>query len=92
VYENEADLRKLIDRLLEVSGASEGLLSRVPYPTCTTALDNFELSLIRELLQHGFRSYAGLSRELGVSVHTVERKLAKLLAAGAILSLPTLNY
>ncbi len=92
VYENEADLKKLVDQLLEVSGASEGLLSRVPYPPCKTTLDKSEFSLIRALLQHGFRSYAELSRELGVSVRTLERKLAKLLSVGAILSLPTLNY
>jgi len=92
MYEDEADLKKSTSKFLELSGASEGLLSRVPYPHCAIVLDKSEYSLIKVLSSQGFRSYAELSRELGVSVRTVKRKLAKLLGQGAILSIPRLDY
>ncbi len=93
VYEDERALKKKIDLFQTVSGAErKGIFSRVVFPPCTTTLTDPEWLLISRLSRQTFGSYSQLARQLKISVRTVRRRLSKLLAARAIMSVPTLDY
>ena len=92
VYENERALKQRTDLFRAVADSGKGIFSRVVFPSCTVALSDPEWLLISHLLRQTFGSYSQLGRELKISARTVRRRLSRLLAARAILSVPTLNY
>jgi len=93
VYEDEEALKKKLSLIQSVSGAEkEGIFSRIVLPSCSISLTDPEWLLISRLSRQPFGSYSQLARELKASARTIRRRLSKLLAARAILSVPTLDY
>jgi DNA-binding Lrp family transcriptional regulator len=92
VYEGEAARAAKLAAINRIAGAETGAFSRVVYPPCGTTLSRSEWRLVSRLVRRGFRTYAVLARELGVSVRTLKRRISKLVTTRAILSTPTMDY
>ena len=92
VYENEAARQRTISQMHRAAGASRGNFSRVVYPPCDLEPSPPEWRLVARLMRGGFPTFAALARELNTSVRTIKRRVARLVKAHAILSVPTMDY
>jgi DNA-binding Lrp family transcriptional regulator len=91
-YPDERARERAIGAVHRITGAPPGVSSRVSYPPCHVTLTRSEWKLVARLVRGPFSTYAALAGELGVSVRTVKRQLAKLVHARAVLSVPTMDY
>ena len=91
-YPNEASCRETISQIDRAAGAARGIFTRVSFPPCDLELSASEWRTISRLMRDGFPTYAALARDLGTSVRTVKRRVAKLARSHAILSVPTMDY
>jgi DNA-binding Lrp family transcriptional regulator len=89
----DAPARKRMARAVHrITGGESGVFSRVSYPPCHVTLRWSEWKLLARLVRGPFSTYSALAGELGVSVRTVKRQVAKLVHARAVLSVPTMDY
>ena len=91
VYEGDLELPKKLDLMKEIAGV-QGIFSSIPYPPCTASLTRVDAELLLYLSKFGLSTAGELAKKSDVSVRTVERRLAKLVGEGALLSLPSVNY
>lgn len=92
VFPDDVARAKTIGAIQRITGARGGVFSRVLYPPCHVRPTQPEWRLLSRLMRESFSTYAALARELGVSIRTVKRGVAKLVHGRALLSVPTLNY
>ncbi len=92
VYQDEESLASKLASFRKATGAEEGMFSRVFYPPCRDTLTVPEWKLIASLSRGHFQSYEKLARELNISVRTLKRRLSRITAVGAILSVPNMDY
>lgn len=91
-YPDEGSRERAIGMVNRIAGAKSGVFSRVSYPPCHMTPTRSEWKLVARLVRGPFPTYAALARELGVSVRTIKRQLAKMVHARAVLSVPTMDY
>jgi len=91
-YPDAPSRERMVGAVHRITGAESGTFTRVSYPPCHVMLTGSEWKLLARLVRGPFPSYAALARELGISVRTVKRQVAKLVHARAVLSVPTMDY
>jgi DNA-binding Lrp family transcriptional regulator len=91
-FYKQNDLQSKLDLFREITGVSEGLLTRVQYPQPLSIPSEDEWKLISHLCKEGFSSYNDLALALDMRVRTLKDRLSRVLNGRAILSSPTLNY
>ena len=89
---DSASRGRIIEAIHRATGAESGVFSRVVYPPCPVTLITSEWKLVSRLVRGSFSTYSALSKELGVSVRTIKRRVSKLVRNHAIFSVPTMDY
>lgn len=92
VYENEGQLRKKLELFNSIAGAKEGIFSVMPFPPGNISLSPFDWKVISYLVRGQYRSYEHLASQLHVSTRTFRRKISKMVKAGAIFTIPIVDY
>jgi DNA-binding Lrp family transcriptional regulator len=92
VYEAGTDPAEPIARVDRVAEAVLWRVAEIDYPIPPEALSASDRAFVGRLTRGGFRSYRELADDTGLSVRTVKRKFARLVAGHAVFSIPTLNY
>ena len=92
VYEDEPALRRKLALIRSIAGTEVGMFSKVRYPLCTADLSLRDWELISRLTRGGVATYPDLAKNLGTSVRTLGRRVARLVGARAVLSVPTMDY
>ena len=92
LFEDDQALKELEYQFHAMCGTDRGLFSYIEYPPCSLSFAERDWKLVFLLSEEGFLSYSQLARGLKVSVRTGVRQLSILRSAGAILSVPTLDY
>ena len=92
VYQDEESLSNKLASFRKATGAEDGMFTRVVYPPCRDTLTVPEWKLVASLTRGRFQNYDKLARELNISVRTLKRRLSRITAVGAILSVPNMDY
>jgi len=92
IYRDEPALRRCLARLDRMSGSRRGVFSAVPHPPALRPLSPTEWAVVSRLMDAPTASYLSLSRDLGVSGRTLRRRLRGLVEAGAVLTVPRIDY
>jgi len=91
-YSSPVTLRKVLSRINEVARCPPGVFSRVEHPPATGPLTATEWKLVGRLMAGELVTYQHLAQELGCSVRTLKRRIARLVRTGAILTFPRMDY
>jgi DNA-binding Lrp family transcriptional regulator len=78
-----------IDR---IAGAIPWRFTQIDFPPGPETLTDSDRAFVRRLVRGGFRTYADLTADLGLSLRTVKRRFARLTDCMAIFSIPTIDY
>ncbi len=90
-YDTEQSFNRKLELIREISG-SENLLHAVyRHPECQIALAQTDWRIIRSLQQAPKKLYRELSQDLGLSTRTIKRRLRRMLEAGALFIIPSLD-
>jgi DNA-binding Lrp family transcriptional regulator len=82
-------------RMAEINRIADAVpwrVTPVDFPPGPEGLTDSDRVFVRRLLRGGFRTYADLAAELGLSLRTVKRRFARLTDCWAVFSLPTIDY
>ena len=90
-YPDDHGLQRTLAQIDGIVG-STGVFSRVEHPPSSASLAPSEWTLVARLMRGRFLTYPQLARENGLSVRTLKRRLARLVAVGAILTFPRMDY
>jgi DNA-binding Lrp family transcriptional regulator len=91
-YEDEGVLEQKLSRIDEVARSNRGMFTRMTHPPCTARLTQPEWKLVSRLMAGSFHTYAHLAGDLGISVRTLKRRLARLDRSGAVLTFPKMDF
>ncbi len=91
VRQEERDVEKRIELIKRISGCRESLYTDVPYPKCEIELNETDLQIIANRQADMQMSNLQVGRRIGVSGRTVKRRLTRLVDAGAVFPLASLN-
>jgi DNA-binding Lrp family transcriptional regulator len=90
-YHDADDLEEKLSQIDRLAHSTRGMFSRVMHPPCSVSLTPPEWALVSRLMAGSFRTYSHLAGDLGVSVRTLKRRLAKLDRSGAVLTFPKMD-
>ncbi|MDE1820440.1 MAG: Lrp/AsnC family transcriptional regulator [Euryarchaeota archaeon] len=89
---DDAGMQHLLSEIDQVAGCPRGTYTLVHHPPCGVRMNEAEWELIAHLVPDGFGSYRALSEDLRVPIRTLKRRVAKLVAGGALMTFPRMNY
>lgn len=92
VSEDERTSLEMVASINELTEVTDGIVTRVFYPPCSANFNKEELRLVKRLTCGRFESYHALAKELQTSLRSVKRRVSKIAATRAILSVPTMDY
>jgi DNA-binding Lrp family transcriptional regulator len=79
---------ELIQRLANVS---DMMIAEILWPDCTISLSDTDWRILESLQHNPRKSYVSISREVGISSRTVERRLRRMMNERALFSMIAIN-
>lgn len=91
-YADDRALEPTLRRIDRAAGTGPGMFTPVAHPPCPASLSRPDWQLAVRLMAGGLPSYSHAAGDLGVSLRTLKRRMKRLMASGALLSFPRLDY
>ncbi len=90
-YDHEATLRDEVELARRLCDAPRAWVGRVSFRACDGGLSARDWDLLRALRSDPTKPYTAVAGETGMSVHTVQRRLSRIVEEGYASAGPTLN-
>ena len=90
-YYDESSLPRDLELIRRIADVKSVTAAVIPFPQCRISLSKTDWEVLRALRRNPWKSLVLVSRELGLSSRTIQRKLDRLVREGALFSFPALN-
>ncbi len=90
-YENRQVLRRKVELISRISNAESLIESEIPFPNCGMKPSETDWKIVRALRFSPRRSLNSLSKELGLSTRTVQRRLRRMVGQYFVFVIPSLD-
>jgi len=91
LLDGKISIEKQSELFAKLSGAREVIWVDLPFPKCKLELTPTHWRIVKAIRANPRQSYPVISKEVGVSVKTVKRRLQKMNEAGALFVMPLQN-
>jgi len=86
-YEDEPSLKKKIELISKICGATAADFTTIPHPHCTASLSTMDWKIVSALQKGRSGRASRISAELGISERTLRRRLKRLVDGWAVSTL-----
>ena len=90
-HDNQRFFETQLELVRRISKAQQIEFAKVPWPECTLKLSKTDWTVLRALQTSPRKTYAAVSKETGLSIRTVKRRLDRLIQAGVAFALPQVD-
>ena len=80
-----------LELVRRISKAPHLDFAKLPFPECTLKLSRTDWTVLRALHTSPRKTYAAISKEVGLSIRTVKRRLDRLIQGGVAFALPEVS-
>src|SRR6267143_2505651 len=91
MYESEVSAKKEFELIARMSNAESLVRTNIPFPRCAIELTRTDWRIIKAIQTDPRQSYSVISREVGMSQKTVNRRLQRMIEERALFVIPSWN-